>query len=539
MHKAQNIITYIVLVLAFFLIAVGCSKGHDGAVSDRTMPDIKLATARVMDLAAGEPELALEVIDSFRAAGLPDYQADLLRVRTYSQGLEGTMLDSAIVIGERLLDIQVAKENLGYREDVLETLVNACRLRHDDERVIRWSGELVKLCREKGEETEALRNEAEMGLFLTHVGRQAEGVSKINSVLAKLDNVRRFNELDAWVIATKRKIVVLRERNGEHLSPDSQAGVIPVAYRIIDRLVDYEKHPDDYRDGTYREPSDEDRQGYIDFYRAQAYMFLAEAYARTTAIDSAKHYLALFEQSDYGQTLDGRKMIAPTWYLLGETQKLEAMYEDLTTARFRDYEQKMELERQKAEAAHSRQVAFGLGLLAMLLMTVIAILTYYQRVVRLKNRVLAREIAEAIQLSEKLRVKSEEYTAATGETDSVNLDSLTDKQLFEYLDKVIEREQLFLDSACDRQMLTERFSLSKERIGNAFVRGGGYKNVSAYVNTLRLDYAAQILTDRPDLDVSQVAQASGFSSHRYFSTCFKQRFGLSPSDYREARNAQG
>ena len=70
------------------------------------------------------------------------------------------------------------------------------------------------------------------------------------------------------------------------------------------------------------------------------------------------------------------------------------------------------------------------------------------------------------------------------------------------------------------------------------MRGGGYKNVSAYVNTLRLDFAAQMLTDRPDLDVSQVAQASGFSSHRYFSTCFKQRFGLSPSDYREARNAQ-
>ena len=217
MHKAQNIITYIVLVVAIFLIAVGCSKGRNGAVSDRTVPDIKQATAQVMDLAAGEPERALEVIDSLRAAGLPDYQADLLRVRTYSQGLEGTMLDSAIIIGERLLDIQVAKENLEYREDVLETLVNACRLRHDDERVIRWSGELVTLCRAKGEETEALRNEAEMGLFLTHVGRQTEGVSKIDGVLAKLDNVRRFNELDAWVIASKRKIIVLKESDGENL----------------------------------------------------------------------------------------------------------------------------------------------------------------------------------------------------------------------------------------------------------------------------------------------------------------------------------
>lgn len=128
------------------------------------------------------------------------------------------MLDSAIVIGERLMDIQVAKENQEYREDVLEALVNACRLRLDNDRVIRWSGELVKLCREKGEETEALRNEAEMGLFLTHVGRQAEGVSMIDSVLAKLDSSLlcgdkkgAFNELDAWVIAAKRKRTVLKE----------------------------------------------------------------------------------------------------------------------------------------------------------------------------------------------------------------------------------------------------------------------------------------------------------------------------------------
>ena len=120
-------------------------------------------------------------------------------------------------------------------------------------------------------------------------------------------------------------------------------------------------------------------------------------------------------------------------------------------------------------------------------------------------------------------------------TDNVtDLSTLSDADLFQHLSTIIEREQLFLESTCDRQMLTERFSLPKERIGNAFVRGGGYNNMSAYINILRLEFAAQMLTDRPDLDVSQVAQSSGFISHRYFSTCFKQRFGLSPSDYREA-----
>ena len=122
--------------------------------------------------------------------------------------------------------------------------------------------------------------------------------------------------------------------------------------------------PDAFRDGTYREPSDEDRQGYIDFYRAQAYGYIAEAYARGGKSQKAHEYLEKFEQSAYGQTLDGRKMIAPAWTLLGETEKMEAMYEDLTTARFRDYEQRMEIERQKAEASLWHIIAWLVAVIA-------------------------------------------------------------------------------------------------------------------------------------------------------------------------------
>ena len=87
-----------------------------------------------MTYAAREPEQALDAIDSLCCEGLPDYQADLLRVRVYNQGLEGKMLDSAITIGERLARLDVAQQNLEYRQDLLEALVNACRQQHDFER---------------------------------------------------------------------------------------------------------------------------------------------------------------------------------------------------------------------------------------------------------------------------------------------------------------------------------------------------------------------------------------------------------------------
>ena len=545
----HSLYLYIICVVTALL---GC-RGGDG-----TPADIKQTVERVMTLAAEEPERALVVIDSFRTAGLPDHEAEWLRAKVYSSSLEGVWLDSAIVITERLMEQPVAKENREYREDVLETLVNACRLRHDDERVLRWTAELVALCREKGETTEALRNEAEMGLYLTHVGRLQEGLAKIDSVMTRLDSVRRFNELDAWLIAAKRKITVLKEKiQTPPLTPPldgrgvpagradafgSGEQIIALCHAIIDRLADYEQHPDDYHDGTYREPSDEDRQGYIDFYRAQAYGYMAEAYAKTlplpkgrgvdsyTPQDSAHYYLALFEQSTYGQTLDGRKMIAPTWALLGETEKMEAMYEDLTTARFRDYEQRMEIERQKAEASLWRIIAWLVAVIALL---VACFAVYYflrHREEMRKNRILAQQITEAMDYKEKylaLQQTNEPVIDANAST----LDEPA--ALFAHISQTIVREKLYLDTAFDRQAAIDYFHLSKERVGAAFAQGSDYASISDFINECRLEYAVNLLNDQPALPVSQVAQASGFSDANYFGRKFKERFGLSPTQFRK------
>jgi len=535
----HHLSTYILIVVASIMMMAGCTGRSE--TRDETLPadiDIKQTAERVMTLAAEEPERALAAIDSFRTAGLPDYEAEWLRAKVYSTSPEAARLDSAIVIAERLMEQPVAKENREYREDVLETLVNACRLRHDDERVLRWTAELVALCRERGEATEALRNEAEIGLCLTHVGRLQEGLAKIDSVMAVFDSVRRFNELDAWLIAAKRKITVLKENN-------AQTDIIPIANLIIDRLTDYEQHPEVFRDGSYREPSDEDRQGYIDFYRAQTYGYMAEAYARSGESQKAHECMEKFEQSAYGQTLDGRKMIAPTWTLLGETEKMEAMYEDLTTARFRDYEQQMEIERQKAEASLWHIIAWLVAVIALL---VACFAVYYflrHREETRKNRILARQITEAMDYKEKYLESEKFFDERSGgaerkEFDSaqadIPLESMSSEALFVHISQTIVREKLYLDATFDRQAAIDYFHLSKERVGAAFAQGSAHASISNFINECRLEYAVNLLNDQPALSVSQVAQASGFSDANYFGRKFKARFGLSPTQFRQTHS---
>ena len=572
------------------ILMVGCT-GNGGTKHVPQASDTLYTEKAAMDVYGTQPERALEIIDSAEIVGnLTEERASLLRAKVFCLTGGEERLDTARQICEALLQSDFVKDAPKNREPVLDLLVTVSRKKHDNEQWLRWATEKTNFCRQQGNETEALRTEAEIGIILTHLGRQDEGMSKLDDVIRQLDGTRKFNENDACIIALRRKVDVLTEQG-------RYADIIPLAEKIVEKMNDYEQHPDEFHDGTYREPDAADVPGYCDFYRTKGHAYLASAYASLSEKEKAKEYLTLFEQSRWGQTLDGRRTIVPTWCKLGYYDKMLTVYDEMEqhmgtdticfdyasilhdraiasearghhaqaydymsryaalsqslndslqaseaheyAARYHAQEQQLLIEREQAKSARKNIYIWSFVMISLLAIAIAAILFHRNREIKRKNRILAQQIAEALTAREQARATLKEKQQTVTPTDNAtDLSMLSDDDLFQHLRTFIEREQLFLDTACDRQMLTERFSLSKERIGNAFVRGGGYKNVSAYVNTLRLDFAAQMLTDRPDLDVSEVAQASGFSSHRYFSTCFKQHFGLSPSDYREARSAQ-
>ena len=60
------------------------------------------------------------------------------------------------------------------------------------------------------------------------------------------------------------------------------------------------------------------------------------------------------------------------------------------------------------------------------------------------------------------------------------------------------------------------------------------QNFRSYVNEIRLKRSLQFLSDLR-YNVTDVASLCGFSDHQYFIRCFRQRFGLTPGDYRKRR----
>ena len=525
---------FIIFIAIAAILMVGCTgKGKDTASSREPQASDTLYTWRAaMKVYGYQPERALLIIDSAVIVGnMSEVWADANRARVYSMtqmneqmdsllgGSKGAGLEKGKAICEQLLKHDSLKTNIKLKQEVLDILVYTERQLQDTVMWLQRSRELVDVYHQLGpeKETDALRTEAEIGAALYFAGQQQEGLAKLDSVIATLsekgtvksekfasaqDNGFKFNELDALILASKRKIFVL-------ITQEKYVETLPLARRIIERLDDYEQHPGDYDDGSRRVLKDStSRADYVHYYRAQAENYITSAYASLGELDNMSEAYKQIENSFTEAT--AREHIA----------------------RYNALQKQLEIERKDAELSRKNIISTALAIGFIALVAVLAYVLRQHRIVKRKNRVLAREIAEAIKLSEKVKVNSEKLATATEKTDPVNLDSLTNEDLFQYIREAVMCDELFLDPTLNRQKLTERFSLSKERIGAAFAQGSPFKSVTEFINDCRLPYAAKLMTEHPDLSIAEVAEASGFTRVATFIDNFKKRFALTPNQYR-------
>ncbi len=578
---------HLILDLFLLLFAVSCVNNTGNGIKNEPQPGDTIYTAdAAMAIYGNNLERALIILDSAVIVGnLDENLAKMLRAKVLSHSVDEQNFEEALKICEALMQSDFV-DNPANRENVLDLLITITRRRGDNEQWIRWSTEKVDLCRQQGEETEALRTEAEIGFSLAKLGEEERGLAKLSGVIGTLEEQRHFNEMDACIIALKRKINMLDILN----KPEN---IIPLAQRIIEKIDDYREHRDEYADDSFRmPPSDEQFYGYCNFYTAQAYGFLAKAYADMGDEDTARHYLSLFEESDYGKTFSGRMMASNTWVVLGDYDKMLAIYDvaekrlgndtmnhDFASmlhnrafaaeaagdyqastdywhryvtikekldrkqheglayhyaARYKLQEERMNTEHEQAKAKQNKILALAGFVLVILSVCFIIRLLIQRRAIDRKNRVLTEQMMESMKYKKEINNNSKLQTP-NSKLQTQDVKELNDEQLFDYLSDVIRNEELFLKHNFSRQLLMDRFHINERRIGAAFSCCEGLPD---FIRDLRLEYACRLITDNPEMSISDVATASGFSNLTVFGRDFKRKYEVTPTYFRSQMTAK-
>ena len=199
-----------------------------------------------------------------------------------------------------------------------------------------------------------------------------------------------------------------------------------------------------------------------------------------------------------------------------------------------------------------KNIIIWAAVIIILLISIFAVWLLRQwRVICRKNLVLVEQIGEAIEYKEKYeaiaddglkssdhqREKAVAATPATpdAESDLLSLDDISDDELFRRLRHAIKREHLYLDPNLDRQKIMDMFQLSKRRVGAAFAQGSEFNSLTDFIRDCRLEYSCNLLVTRPDLSIKEVAAKSGFNYASTYSFDFKNRYTMTPSNYRELK----
>lgn len=75
--------------------------------------------------------------------------------------------------------------------------------------------------------------------------------------------------------------------------------------------------------------------------------------------------------------------------------------------------------------------------------------------------------------------------------------------------------------------MAKKFSVSPEHFSRMFKKETGL-GFSKYLNSLRLQYAEQLLKSADGQNITKVAESCGFEDSNYFSKKFKEAYGVSP-----------
>ncbi len=121
-------------------------------------------------------------------------------------------------------------------------------------------------------------------------------------------------------------------------------------------------------------------------------------------------------------------------------------------------------------------------------------------------------------------------------------------EIIERSDRLLESKKLFLDENFSIETLAREVGTNRTYLSRS-IKHCRQENFAGYINRIRIEHAKRLINERTKgvcrkrqskhpLDLEDIALASGFGSRRSFVRCFRQKEGITPSQYRNHLKVQ-
>lgn len=115
--------------------------------------------------------------------------------------------------------------------------------------------------------------------------------------------------------------------------------------------------------------------------------------------------------------------------------------------------------------------------------------------------------------------------------------AIVNGELMERIRQLVEGQQLFLNSELKLSDVVTALGSNSRYVSDSIKQHRGC-TFTQYLNTLRVEYAKQLIRQNPDIKVSQFSYDAGFASETHFFRTFKSITGTTPSEWRNTVMAQ-
>ena len=187
-------------------------------------------------------------------------------------------------------------------------------------------------------------------------------------------------------------------------------------------------------------------------------------------------------------------------------------------------EKELQLKDEEAKTTVYRILAFSLVAIMLIILVALWRLAIAHRRMLIKNR----ELFELIQCEQQREVRDIQRLAPQPE-----LELTPNEQLFLRLVELMNRQQSYTDADLNRDTLAAMLGTNHRYIDEAIRECSDSPSTKAFIDGYRVDHAARLLTGT-DHPIALIAEMSGFANRTSFNEQFRNRYKMTPSEYRRA-----